>query len=438
MDEYTKRLNHVIPGGAHTYSRGWDQFSANTPGILTAGKGSKVYDINKKEYLDYGMALRAVNIGYAHDEINEAAIKQIHNGVNLTRPSEIELEAAELFVSLIDSVDMVKFTKNGSSAVSAGVKLSRAYTGRDYVARCIDHPFFSYDDWFISSTPLKKGIPASTEKLTLTFAYNDIASLEALFERHPNQIACVVLEPSTLVHPAPSKLVPGENFLHDVKRVCEKNGAVFMLDEMITGFRWHLKGAQYYYNIKPDLCTFGKGMANGYAVAAIAGKREIMELGSTLKEGQERVFLLSTTHGAEMPALGAFVKTIEILKRDKGVEYVWNYGEKFLKKANDLSAQHGLSEVIKFSGIACAPIFLTYDKDKNISFPMRTLFQQEMVKNGVMMPWLALAAAHSEADLELSLKAMNETFKILTKAVENGWEKYLEGHILKPVFRKYN
>ena len=140
---YQDRLLKAIPGGAHTYSRGYDQYPANAPQILKRGKGAYIYDENEKEFLDYGMALRAVNLGYANEQVNHAAIKQIEYGNNLTRPSLIELEAAELLIDIIDSVDMVKFTKNGSTATTAAIKLSRAYTGRELVARCAEHPFFS-------------------------------------------------------------------------------------------------------------------------------------------------------------------------------------------------------------------------------------------------------------------------------------------------------
>ena len=172
-----KRLLNAIPGGAHTYSRGYDQFPSNAPDILSKGKGAYVFDNNGNKYLDYGMALRAVNIGYSEKIINQAALDQILNGNNLTKPSTIELEAAELLIKEIKSIDIVKFTKNGSTAVSAGVKLARAYTGRDLIARCSQHPFFSYDDWFIGSTPIKKGIPKSIQKLTKHFCYNDICLL---------------------------------------------------------------------------------------------------------------------------------------------------------------------------------------------------------------------------------------------------------------------
>ena len=273
MSNYQERLLRTIPGGAHTYSRGFDQFPSNAPKILVGGKGAYVSDPEGNHYLDYGMALRAVNIGYAEKEIDDAAIKQILLGNNLTRPSLIELEAAELLVELIDSVDMVKFTKNGSTAVSAAVKLARAYTGRELIVRCAEQPFFSYDDWFIASTPLKRGIPRETIGNTKTFQYNNIDSLNLLINQYPKQIACVVMEAETTEEPS-------EGFLISVQELCRKNQIVFILDEMITGFRWNLKGAQKNYGIKPDLSTFGKAMANGFSVSCVAGKREIMELGS--------------------------------------------------------------------------------------------------------------------------------------------------------------
>ena len=224
---YQARLLKAIPGGAHTYSRGFDQYPLNAPQILERGKGVSIFDPDGNKYLDYGMALRAVNLGYAENEIDTAAISQIKNGNNLTRPSMIELEAAELLVDLIDSVDMVKFTKNGSTAVSAAVKLARAFTERELVARCAEQPFFSYDDWFIGSTPLTRGIPQETIEKTKMFRYNDIASLEALIAQHPGQFACVVLEPAATAEPK-------NGYLQKVQALCRANGIVFILDEMIT------------------------------------------------------------------------------------------------------------------------------------------------------------------------------------------------------------
>ncbi|WP_149716950.1 glutamate-1-semialdehyde 2,1-aminomutase [Campylobacter concisus] len=428
---YQDRLLKAIPGGAHTYSRGFDQYPANAPQILKRGKGAYVYDENGREFLDYGMALRAVNLGYANEEINKAAIEQIEFGNNLTKPSMIELEAAELLIDMIDSVDMVKFTKNGSTATTAAIKLSRAYTGRELVARCAEHPFFSYDDWFIGSTQLTKGIPQKDTEGTKMFGYNNIESLERLFDEFPNQIACVILEPATTEHPK-------DNFLHKVRDLCHRNGAVFILDEMITGFRWHLKGAQYYYDIKPDLCTFGKAMANGFSVAAIAGKREIMQLGSIEFEGKERVFLLSTTHGAEMSGLGAFVAAMKFMKENNVVEYIWGYGTKLISMINELAKKYEIERNFVAGGIECSPYYLTFDKNGQNSLGLRTLFSQEMVKNGVLIPWVALSYAHGENELTKTKIALEKTFEVYKKAVDEGYEKYLVGNPIKPVFRRFN
>lgn len=437
-DNYTQRLLNVIPGGAHTYSRGFDQFPANAPQILKSGLGAYTFDEKDNKFLDYGMALRAVHIGYAEPSINQAAIEQINNGNNLTRASMIELEAAELLVDLIDSVDMVKFTKNGSTAVSAAVKLARAYTGREMVARCSDHPFFSYDDWFISSTPITMGIPRSTLDQTKTFKYNDIESLKQLLARYPNEIACVVLEPSTAEHPCESLTHKGETYLHDVKRLCHQYGIVFVLDEMITGFRWHLKGAQHYYSIKADLCTFGKAMANGFSVAAVAGKKEIMQLGAIETLGSERLFLLSTTHGAEMSGLGAFVQTVKFMRENKVVEHLWQYGQQFIQLFNQVAKQAGVSDYIKCSGIACSPNYTTLDRSGQPCLAFRTLFSQEMINNGVLMPWIALSFSHGEAELKITEKALLSAMKVYKKALDNGIEPYLQGDVIKPVFRRIN
>lgn len=428
---YQDRLLKVIPGGAHTYSRGFDQYPANAPQILTGGKGAYILDSQGTRYLDYGMALRAVNIGYAEDEIDEAAIKQIRLGNNLTRPSMIELEAAELMVDMIDSADMVKFTKNGSTSVSAAVKLARAYTGRELVARCAEHPFFSYDDWFIGSTPITRGIPRETLEKTKLFRYNDSSTLKALIDQYPGKIACVVLEPETTEAPI-------EGFLQEVQALCRQNGIVFILDEMITGFRWHIKGAQYLYGLQPDISTFGKAMANGFSVSCIAGRREIMELGSIEFEGRERLFLLSTTHGAEMSGLGAFVATMNKMQRENVVEHLWSYGRSLQALINLKAEEHGVAHSLKSGGPSCSPWYITLDTKGQPSLPLRTLFSQEMIRNQVLMPWIALSWRHGEQELLITSKALDLALPVYRRALEEGVDRYLVGPVIKPVFRKYN
>jgi glutamate-1-semialdehyde 2,1-aminomutase len=428
---YQQRLLRAIPGGAHTYSRGFDQFPASAPPILERGKGAYVWDPEGRRYLDYGMALRAVHLGYAEDEIDDAAITQLKRGNNLTRASTIELQAAETLVDLIDAVDMVKFTKNGSTAVSAAVKLARAYTRRDLVARCAEQPFFSYDDWFIGSTPITRGIPQETIGQTKKFHYNDLDSLTALVAEHPRQIACVVLEAAATAEPAPG-------FLAGVRELCDRHGIVFVLDEMITGFRWHLSGAQHLYGIRPDVSTFGKAMANGYSVACVAGRREIMELGSIEFEGRERMFLLSTTHGAEMAGLGAFVATMAFMRRESVVPHLWNYGARLVAMLNERAQAHGVAHSFRAGGIACSPWYTTLDAAGQPSLPLRTLFMQEMLRHGVLMPWIALSWRHGDAELMLTREAADAALAVYRKALDEGVASWLQGPAIKPVFRTTN
>lgn len=450
---YQSRLLRAIPGGAHTYSRGFDQFPSNAPQILEKGKGAYIFDPDGKRFLDYGMGLRSVHLGYGEDKIDQAAFAQIQKGLNLTLPSMIELEAAELMIDLIDSVDMVKFTKNGSTAVSAAVKLARAFTGREIIARCAQQPFFSFDDWFISSTPMTKGIPKDVIGKTKTFDYNDITSLEELISNYPGQIACVILEPASIECPSVDlgdnsccgreicsrqKVVSSSNYLQKVQELCNKNGIVFVLDEMITGFRWHIKGAQHVYGVTPDLCTFGKAMANGYALACVAGKREIMQLGSTDIEGQERVFLLSTTHGAEMGSLGAFVANVNFMQENDVVQHLWKYGSELISLINRKAVEHGIGSHFKAGGVACSPYYSTLDLQGNPSLELRTLFSQEMIRNGVLIPWIALSYSHNEAEFNFTANALDASFTVIAKALEDGVAQYLSGPVIKPVFRKYN
>jgi glutamate-1-semialdehyde 2,1-aminomutase len=449
---YSERLNNVIPGGAHTYSRGDDQYPSNAPSILKSGSGAYVVSGEDKKFLDYGMALRAVTLGYSNNDVNKAAFAEIEKGNNLTRASYTELLAAELIVDLIPSAEMVKFAKNGSNVTTAAVKLARAYTGRKYVVFCAEQPFFSFDDWFIGATPIKRGIPGEYHSLSLKFNYNNIDSLKRLFDQYPGEIAAVIMEPASTLNPCNeetnedifshdyflNKADKTKNFLQQVKEVCHNNGSLFILDEMITGFRWHLKGAQVGYGVEPDLTTFGKAMANGFSVAALTGKKEVMDLGGIKKAGLERTFLTSTTHGAEMCGLGAFIKTVEIYKSQPVIEHLWSYGQNLKDGLNKISQSLGIQDFFYVEGYPCSPNYVTKDKTGNINLALRTLFSQEMIKNDVLMPWIALSYAHGEEELGKTLAAAEKALKIYSYALEEGHEKFLVGSVIKPVFRTHN
>ena len=325
---------------------------------------------------------------------------------------------------------MVKFAKNGSSATSAAIKLARAYTGKEQIVRCLQHPFFSYDDWFIGSTSITKGVTKSVINDTLTFNYNDIESLKAILESN-TKIAAVILEPVTTVNPT-------LNFLQEVKKLCAKYNIVFILDEMISGFRFHIQGACKYFDIEPDLVTYGKGMANGYSVAAIGGKREIMQQGGIIEEGQERLFLVSTTHGAEMAGLGAFKKTMEIYQRESVIDSMWSNGKQLMDGVNNLSKSYNLQDFVKMEGYSCSPVHITNNSEQKPDLGFRTLLSQKKKKKGVLMPYTSIAHSHNNETLDLTLNAFDSALKVYKKGLEDGLQTVLQSKIIKPVFRKYN
>lgn len=437
------RLHRAIPGGAHTYSRGDDQFPAIAPPLLVRGKGAYTWDSAGNRFLDYGMALRAVTLGYADPRVNAAAAAEMEKGVNLTRATLTELQAAEALIDLIPSVEMVKFGKNGSNVTTAAVKIARAYTGRRFVCIPRQHPFFSFDDWFIGTTALKRGVLGSQSDATLVFDYNDIASLEAHFAAHPGQIAAVMMEPATTVPPLPvdgsADAAPtAPNFLHQVQALCRSQGALFILDEMITGFRWHLQGAQTFFGVQPDLSTFGKGMANGFSVAAVGGRRDVMEVGAIDRPGMERTFLLSTTHGAEMTGLGAFIETVRIYRDEDVTGHLWRYGEQLRDGMAAVAARHGLAAHFQTDGPAISLNYVTRDRDDALSLPMRTLFAQELLRRGVMMPWIAISQSHGATELAQTLEAVDGALGVYAQAMDGGVEKFLQGPAIRPVFRSHN
>jgi len=425
-----KEFNDRIPGGAHTYAKGDDQFPEGMAPYIVRGKGCRIWDVDGNEFIEYGIGLRSVSLGHAFEPVLKAVTDQLRFGANFGRPSTIELECAEEFLSLVDGADMVKFCKNGSDALDGAIKLARAYTGRDLVGMCASHPFFSVHDWFIGTTPMAGGIPRALKELTTKFYYNDLASAEKMFAEHPGEISCVILEPHKYDDPA-------DNFLHKLKDLCHKNGAVFILDEMITGFRWHLNGAQKKFNIVPDLSTWGKALGNGFAISALTGKREIMELGG-LKHNKERVFLLSTTHGAETHAMAAAIATIRFYKQNNVIERLYEQGTKLevgiMKASNDLN----LKDKVAVLGPPCCSVYTTRDQNNQPSQLFRTLFMQETMKRGLIMPSTIISYSHSDADVAETVEKIHEALVVYKKAIAEGIDKYLEGRSVQPVWRKYN
>jgi glutamate-1-semialdehyde 2,1-aminomutase len=421
------RFHDLIPGGSHTYAKGDDQYPEFMPPYIDHGLGAHVWDVDGNEYIEYGMGLRAVTLGHGEPRVAGAAYRQMLRGDNFVRPAAIELEAAERFLQNVSTADMVKFAKNGSDVTTAAVRLARAYTGRDLVAIAANQPFFSVDDWFIGTTPMNRGIPKAISDLTVEFLYDDLDSVEAVFTRNEGQVACLIMEAAKYAHPAPG-------FLEGVRELCNHHGVVFILDEMITGLRWHIGGAQAYYGVEPDLSAWGKPLGNGHAISALAGKRELMQLGGW-RHDQERVFLLSNTHGAEAHALAAMLEVLRIYDEEPIIATMERQGTRLREGIEPLITKHGLEDYFSVVGLPWAMVYATNDPEGNPSQPYRTLFIQETLKRGLLAPSLIISAAHSDDDIAHTVNAIDGALTVYKDAIENGIEGYLVGRSVQPAIR---
>jgi len=436
--QFSARIHDLVPGGAHTYSKGDDQFPEVSPSAIHHGKGARVWDVDGNEFLDCSMGLTSVSLGHAYEPVLARVREELERGVNFQRPSVLELEMAERFVGLVPGHDMVKFAKNGSTVTTAAVKLARAKTGRDLVAFPGNHPFYSYDDWFIGTTACTKGVPADITKLSVTFDGCNLASLKALFERHPGQIACVITEPerSTCGDACACHGRPGD-FLRAAMELAHANGALFIVDEMITGFKSHWPGSLKKFGIVPDLATWGKGIANGFAFCALTGTREVMELGGIRAKGQEKVFLISTTHGAETHAMAAALATIDEFERRDVVAHNHAIGGELVTRCQRAIAARGLEREVEAVACDWMPTFIFRDKTGAASAGLRTLFLQEMIGRGVLFQGVFIPCySHTLDDVAEFAASFDASLEVYRRGLDEGYERYLVGEPAKPVFRR--
>lgn len=430
-NHYRAVIHDLIPGGAHTYSKGDDQFPVLAPAAITHGEGAYVWDPDGNRYIECLGGLGSISLGHAYPHVIERVHQELKRGNNFSRPSILEGEMAERFLANLPGHDMIKFAKNGSAVTTAAVKLARAYTGRELVARPIDHPFYSYDDWFIGSTDVKRGIPAGVEDLTVTYTSDNMESLKAVFEQYPNQIACVISEPEKF-HKLP------DNYLHDAIEFAHENGALWIMDEMITGFKSHFPGSMTKYGVLPDMATWGKGIANGFSFCCLTGKKEIMELGGIRTEGAEKLFLISTTHGGETCSIAAGLATLDVFEREAVVEHNQNMGQRFINGTNALFSSEGIASNIRNMQFNWHASLGYFNQEGNNCYGLRTLFHQELIKRGVLFQGVFCPHySHTESQVDYVLQAMADSIPVFKKGLEEGYEKYLVGPAIKPVFRKY-
>lgn len=420
-NEYWRRAEKIIPAGTQTFSKGPTQFVQGVaPIYLQSGSGSHVFDVDGNEYIDYVMALGPITLGYAYPSVNEAIIKQLEQGITFSLMHPLEVELSELLVEVIPCAEMVRFGKNGSDVTTAAVRVARAYTGREKIACCGYH---GWQDWYIGTTPMNRGVPKSTRELTLPFEFNNIGSLEKIFTENPGEIAAVIIEPVTLK-------IPENNFLRDVKALTHFNGAVLVFDEIVSGFRIALGGAQEYFSVIPDLATFGKGMANGMPLSAVVGKREIM------KEFEETFF--SFTFGGEALSLAAAVATVTEIRERNSIAHFFKQGSKLKEGYNQLAQSLCLTEYTQSIGLPAYSGVTFRDAAGKDSLELKSLFQQEMIKKGILTLGVnLLCLSHSDDDIDKTLAAYETALRKIKKAMDEGnIVKYLEGKQIRPVLRK--
>lgn len=420
-EKYWKEAVNYIPTGTQTFSKMPNQFAFGlSPKFIDRGEGAYLWDIDNNRFIDYVGALGPIILGYNYEPVNEAIKKQLERGIIFSLGNTLELELAELLTELIPSAEMVKYGKNGNDVTSAAVRVARAYTGRDKIAICGYH---GWQDWYIVTTTRNKGVPESLKKFSLTFTYNDIESLERFFSENREQIAAVIMEPVGVVEPE-------NNFLNKVKEVTHKNGAILIFDEIKTGFRCHIGGAQSLYGVTPDLSCFGKAMANGMPMSALVGKREIMK-------SCEDIFF-SMQAGGELLSIAASIATIRELKRSDANSKIAENGSLLIKGVNDLIRLYSLNDYIEIKGLPHYTVFVFKKKQDIDSLELKTLFIQEAVQRGMLTGgYSILSLAHNKDIINITLTVYRDVFEKIREAVDsNSFNSYLKCPVVEEVFRK--
>ena len=411
----------VVPGGAQTFSKApMQHVDGVSPKYIVRGKGAHVWDADDNQYIDYMCGLGPVILGHADEAVNQAAWNAMQQGVIASLPHPRETELSERLVSLIPCAEMVRFGKNGSDATTAAVRVARAHTRRDKVVVCGYH---GWQDWYIGSTPRNLGVPRAVRDLTLTTPYNDIQALHRLFRENPDQIAGVILEPTNFVEPR-------DGFLQDLVELAHRRGALVIFDEIITGFRMAMGGAQEHFGVTPDLAAFGKAMANGFPISAVVGRAELMAL-------FEKVFF-SGTFGGELVSIAASLATIEALETRGAISHIHAMGRRLMEGYARIVAGLGLGDITHMIGYPWWPEYLFFDAAGQPSREVRSLFQQEIVRRGILTrAGMMISAAHGPEEIDGTLAAFKDALAVVGEAVRrNEVLDWLDGRVIEPVIRK--
>jgi len=416
-DDLYKRALNLIPSVTQTLAKGPQQnVKGIAPKYLLKGKGAHIWDVDDNEYIDFNMAIGPLSLGYAYEKVDEAIKKQLEDGITFSLMHPLEVEVAELINEIIPNAESIRYSKTGADVTSAAIRVARAFTGREKVLCCGYH---GWHDWYISVTDRNKGIPNTVQDLTFTFNYNDLQSFKDSID---DETAAVILEPFVFEPPK-------DNFLQELKEICSKNGTLLIFDEMWTGFRIALGGAQQFFNVKADLATFSKAIANGMPIAVLTGRKDVMNV-------LEKDVFFYTTFGGEALSLAAAKATMIELRDKKVPEFLASQGKKLKNGYNKIAEELDI-EFTKCIGYECRSL-MTFDASAGNPLELKSLVQQEMIKRGILWGGFHnMSYSHTDEDIEYTLKAYKDVLPILKKAVTEGKVKdYLKGDPVEPVFRK--
>ena len=410
----------VSPLAAQTYSKSYRYFSRGVaPSYMDRGEGCCIFDVDGNRYIDFMCALGPITVGYNEPSVNDAVIRQVHKFASGSLQSELEVELAEKLCEIIPCAQMVRFVKNGGDATTAAVRLARAYTGRDVVLMSGYH---GMHDWSIGASENNKGVPKAVRDLTKNFKYNDLLDLERKLQE--NDVAAVILEPIQSDGPA-------EGYLTGVKKLAHKYGAILIFDEVVSGFHYALGGAQELFGVSPDLVAFGKGMANGYPISAVAGRRELLE------QIEKGVFI-STTFGGDSIAMAAALATIKILEKPGFYEHIERIGTILRNGIEERIKKYNLSDVLSVSGMPhhCG---VAFENHGSLSYlDIQSVYSQTILRNGIIVFAIYfLNAYHTQDEAKVYLDATDEAFGLIRKAVDNdSIDGILVGGMVDPVFKR--
>ena len=420
--ELLARELKVSPLAAQTYSKSYRYFCQGlAPSFMDHGEGCYIYDVDGNKFIDYMCALGPVTVGYNNPEVNDAVINQVKKFASGSLQSELEVELAEKICQLIPCAEMVRFVKNGSDATTAAIRLARAYTGREKVLMSGYH---GMHDWSIGASENFKGVPQAVRALTKNFRYNDLQDLEEKLKA--DEIAAVILEPI-------QSTGPDEGYLEGVKDLAHKYGAILIFDEVVSGFRYALGGASELYKVTPDLASFGKGMANGYAGSAVAGRKDLLE------QIEQGVFI-STTFGGDSIFMAAALATIKILERPNFFEHIRNIGTIQRNGLIELVNKYNLQDVLTVTGLP-EHAGISFEGHGSLSYlDIQSVYSQEMISNGILIFAIYnLNASHTEKEAKAYLEATDKAFLKIRQAVDNdSVEGILFGGKVNPVFKRNN